>query len=72
MTNDELTRDELTRDALGLAAAGGIVAEMVKKHRFHNHPMDWHAFMTLAQNACAEAANLALIAERELEDTAND
>lgn len=56
--------------ALSVSAAGGAVADAVKKQVFHAHGVDWHLLATLAEALRIEAGNLALLAEREI-DAAN-
>ena len=62
-----MTNDHLLSALFGLIATTGAVADMVKKHRYHGHPMDWRTMLVLTETVRLEAANLALIAERELE-----
>ena len=71
--NDAEHHDRMLMGAvLGLFAASGAVADVLKKHRYHGHPMDWALLMTLAEAARVEAGNVALIAERAIERAQED
>lgn len=61
------TETALITSALAVSAAGGAVADAVKKQVFHAHGVDWHLLATLAEALRIEAATLALLAEMQIE-----
>lgn len=58
---------ELIEMALSISAAGGAVADAVKKQVYHAHGVDWPQLLTLAEVVRINAATLALAAEQEIE-----
>ena len=61
---------ELIEMALSISAAGGAVADAVKKQVYHAHGVDWTTLLTLAEVLRINAATLALTAEQEIEQQA--
>lgn len=61
---------ELVDIALSISAAGGAIADAVKKQVYHAHGIDWPQLLTLAEVLRINAAALALLAEREIEQQA--
>lgn len=61
---------ELVEMALSISAAGGAIADAVKKQVYHTHGIDWPLLLTLAEVLRINAAALALLAEREIEQQA--
>ena len=53
--------------ALSIGAAGGAVADAVKKGIYHGHGIDWPLLLTLAEVLRINAATLALTAEHQIE-----
>ncbi len=53
--------------ALAISAAGGAVADAVKKQVFHAHGVDWPLLLTLAEVLRMNAAALALLTEQQIE-----
>lgn len=53
--------------ALSISAAGGAIADAVKKSVFHAHGVDWALLLTLAEVLRINAATLALTAEQQIE-----
>ncbi len=58
---------DLVDMALSISAAGGAIADAVKKQVFHGHGVDWPQLLTLAEVLRINAATLALAAEQEIE-----
>lgn len=61
---------DLVDMALSISAAGGAIADAVKKQVYHAHGVDWALLLTLAEVLRINAATLALTAEREIEQQA--
>lgn len=58
---------DLVSMALDVSAAGGAVADVVKKQVFHGHGVDWRQLAALAELLRVSAETLALEAERQIE-----
>ena len=58
---------DLVNMALDVSAAGGAVADAVKKQVFHGHGVDWRQLAALAESLRVNAEALALVAERQIE-----
>ena len=58
---------DLVNTALDVSAAGGAVADAVKKQVFHGHGVDWRQLAALAESLRVNAEALALVAERQIE-----
>ena len=61
---------ELIEMALSISAAGGAVADAVKKQVYHAHGVDWTTLLTLAEVLRINAATLALLAEQQIDRAA--
>lgn len=61
------TETALITSALAVSAAGGAVADAVKKQVFHAHGVDWHLLATLAEALRIEAGTLALLAKQQID-----
>ena len=61
---------DLVDMALSISAAGGAVADAVKKGIFHGHGVDWQLVLMLAEAVRLNAATLALVAEQQIEQQA--
>lgn len=61
------TETELIDMALSISAAGGAIADAVKKQIYHSHGVDWALLLTLAEVLRINAATLALTAEHQIE-----
>lgn len=66
MTNDV----DLSEIVMALYTAGGEIAGTVSGHIHHAQPIDWPLVLTLAEIVRVNAATLALLAEREIEQQA--
>lgn len=58
---------DLVDMALAISAAGGAIADAVKKQVYHGHGIDWALLLTLAEVVRINVAALAMTAEREIE-----
>lgn len=58
---------ELVDLALSISAAGGAVADAIKKAVYHGHNLDWAMLMTLAEELRLNADTLALAAEHQID-----
>lgn len=65
--NDDV---DLSDIVMALYAAGGRIAGVVSDHIHHVQPADWPLVLTLAEIVRVNAATLALLAEREIEQQA--
>lgn len=63
------TEEELLSIVLGISASSGAVADAVKKGIFHGHGIDWWDIMTKADAVRVDASRLALMAERQLDNS---
>lgn len=61
------TETALITSALAVSAAGGAVADAVKKQIFHAHGIDWRLLATLAEALRIEAGTLARMAEQQID-----
>ena len=61
---------DLSEIVMALYAAGGQIAGMVSGKVHHAQPIDWPRVLTLAEVVRVNAATLALLAEREIEQQA--
>ena len=64
--NDEV---DLSDIVMALYAAGGRIAGVVSDHIHGVQSIDWPLVLTLAEIVRVNAATLALLAEREIEQT---
>ena len=64
---DAMKNADLVNTALAVSAAGGAVADAVKKQVFHGHGVDWRQLAALAESLRVNAEALALVAERQIE-----
>lgn len=60
---------DLSEIVMALYAAGGQIAGAVSGKVHHARPVDWPLILTLAEIVRVNAATLALLAEREIEQT---
>ena len=61
---------DLVDMALSISAAGGAIADAVKKQVYHGHGVDWPLLLTLAEVVRINAATLAMTAEQQIEQQA--
>lgn len=61
------TEQALIAATLAISAAGGAIADAVKKQVFHAHGVDWRTLAILAEALRIEAATLALLAEQQID-----
>ena len=61
---------DLVDMALSISAAGGAIADAVKKAIFHGHGVDWPQLLTLAEVVRINTATLALLAEQQIDRAA--
>lgn len=61
---------DLVDMALSISAAGGAVADAVKKQVYHAHGVDWPQLLTLAEVVRINAATLAMTAEQQIDRAA--
>lgn len=70
--NDKVTQKEaLTNYALGIAGESGEVADMVKKHVFHNHELDKEEIVKELGDVMWYVANIATCLDVDLFEIAN-